>query len=436
MHSVRMTLLWVGPLIWILPLIVLSWPRRRQRAFTISRFIGAPRPLVWSTYRITPDQSITSPLHRSVVESRRVADCPGLEETVIDLSGGARSRLTTLRYQTLIERAEEVHSYRLHSVNDKPAPFGMSHSDTLEFMDQQQGTLVRFKWQGETATLWQLLAMRRAMTRFLNRLQSVCETGTFVERDASKRPLWISLALTAAAVGGFAILFGWLVGLLLSAVLILHEFGHWLAMRMTGQPAPRLMLIPFFGGLATGNHPHKTLFDEAFCSLMGAGFSALLVVVCMALAAAFGLPADGGRLVDVIRLGGARENVPLVLAAIAGLIALVNLMQLIPVLPLDGGRVLHALMQSFSARWARIVSFAIAGLGVALVPVHGDPIVAGIFCLGALQAWHMTGQPTAARVMSGLGVSAITSAFALTVAIHLGAIVAVLRLFNIRHSFF
>ena len=55
----------------------------------------------------------------------------------------------------------------------------------------------------------------------------------------------------------------------------LHEFGHWIAMRFTGQPAPRIMLVPFFGGVTLANHPHKTLFRDAFCALMGAGVSAL-----------------------------------------------------------------------------------------------------------------------------------------------------------------
>ena len=436
MNGVRTVLIWVGPLLWTLPLIVLCWPRRRQRRFTVNCFIAAPRAVVWSHYRIKPDHPITSALQSQVVASRQLAGNPGLEETVVDVSGGAHSQVTTLRYLTLIEQPDELHSYRLHSVDDRLAPFGPSHSDTVRFQERSDGTFVSLEWQGETVTLWQLLAMRRAMATFLRRLKSVSETGTVAPSGASKRPLWISLALTITAIAGFAILFGWIVGLLLSAILILHEFGHWLAMRITGQPAPRMMLIPFLGGLATANHPHKTLFDEAFCSLMGAGFSALFVVGFMAAASFLGLPQSGVKLADLLSFENARGNAPLLLACLAGLIGLVNVLQMVPVLPLDGGQVLHALMQSFSTRWARIVSFAVAGLGLALVPLHGDVVVASIFCLGALQAWHMKGQATGARVISGVGIGVIASAFALTTAIHLWAVLYVTHLLNIEHLFF
>lgn len=65
-------------------------------------------------------------------------------------------------------------------------------------------------------------------------------------------------------------------GLLLSSMLLLHEFGHWLGMRLTGQPSARFMLVPLLGGVAVPNNPHKTEFADAFSTLMGPGISALV----------------------------------------------------------------------------------------------------------------------------------------------------------------
>jgi len=48
----------------------------------------------------------------------------------------------------------------------------------------------------------------------------------------------------------------------------------------------------------------------------------------------------------------------------------------------------------------------------------GDPLMAGIVGIGMLQSWHLTGTPTAARPMSGIGATAILAAFLLTAAIH------------------
>jgi hypothetical protein len=60
--------------------------------------------------------------------------------------------------------------------------------------------------------------------------------------------------LSILAVGTFALWLGWIGAVMLTAVLILHEFGHLIAMRLTGQPA-RAMRVPLFGDVALANHP-------------------------------------------------------------------------------------------------------------------------------------------------------------------------------------
>jgi Zn-dependent protease len=225
----------------------------------------------------------------------------------------------------------------------------------------------------------------------------------------------IALAVSALAIASFGFVFGWIVGLVLTLALVIHEFGHWLAMRLTGQPAPRVMLLPFLGGVTIANHPHKTLFNDAFCALMGAGFSALpalaLLIALVRLDWAIPLLGLDGSSFQTMGTVGLLARSALVIGAI-------NLFQLLPFLPLDGGQVLRALMQSFGARWAKHVLLGIGGAGMAGSAYLGDPLMAGIVGIGMLQSWHLTGTPTAARPMSGIGATAILAAFLLTAAIH------------------
>src|SRR5262249_10532684 len=158
-------------------------------------------------------------------------------------------------------------------------------------------------------------------------------------------------ALSLVALASFALWLGWMAALLLAAVLFVHEFGHWLAMRLTGQPSPRMMLLPFFGGVTLANHPHRTLFDDAVCALMGAGISAL---PCLA------------SLIVAWQMGPFRQDdgVWRWMMMIAFAFGTLNLLQLLPFLPLDGGQVLRALMQSFHAAWARRILIGISAGGV------------------------------------------------------------------------
>jgi hypothetical protein len=89
--------------------------------------------------------------------------------------------------------------------------------------------------------------------------------------------------------------------------------------------------------------------------------------------------------------------------------------------------VLRALVQSFSANWARRVLLALTGLGIAGLGYTGDYILAGILGLGALQAWHMGSEAPKARPMGAAGATVIGLGYGLTFAVHAGALFYGLR---------
>ena len=389
-------IMWGGVVSWIAAAIILSWPYRRRRHFTFSHQIAAPRQKVWDTYHINLDDP-------------RNAACHGTE-------------LRTSRYQVLASLAPEVAAHRICEDAGKPYPYGRDQTETLELREHPDGTLATFRFHGETATLWQFLGLWHVLRRRLHRLGRICESDDAVGKVKYTRSFWASLALSVVAVGSFAAWIGWIGALLLAGILVLHEFGHWIAMRLTGQPAPRIMLIPFLGGMAVGNHPHKTQFDDAFCALMGPGISVLPALACLAAATVLGPP-------DMVAVWAGsygelttREGLAIVAIGLTLAIGALNLLQLLPVLPLDGGQILRSMTQSFSARSARWVLLALTGIGMASFIYIGDFILAGVLGLGVVQAWYMGADTPKARPMRLQGLAAIALGYTLTVAIHAVAV--------------
>jgi Zn-dependent protease len=421
--------IWVGLLSLIAAAIALSWPYRRERRFVHRCLIAAPRETVWAIYHPGAEDSVHATFHAELVSSEQVGTTPVIWEQVVDASGGHGTHLATLRFESLSEQRPEFSAIRACEMGGQPYPYGKAHSETLELQEHPGGTLVTLGFHGETATLWQHLHLWRHNRGYLRRLQRFCESGAVAPKVSKGPAFWTSLALSGVAVGSFSLFFGWIGALLIAGILVAHEFGHWLAMRLTGQPAPRVLLIPFFGGVAVANHPHRTLFDDAFCSLMGPGFSALPALALLLAAWGMGVPdmtqfwespAAYGATLDQSKL--IVEMLALIAVAIAMCLGVLNLLQLMPVLPLDGGQVLRALVQSFSAKWARRVLLALTGLGIVGLGYTRDYILAGILGLGALQAWHMGNEAPKARPMSAAGATVICLGYGLTFAIHAGAV--------------
>ncbi len=161
------------------------------------------------------------------------------------------------------------------------------------------------------------------------------------------------LALTGASVAvsilAYAVL--WLHDIVaaggLVALLGAHEIGHMLALRAKGLAAHPPVFIPFVGALIGVHAQPRGAKEEAQLALAGPLAGSAAAAVCLAVAHATGVP------------GWER-------AASFGVC--LNLFNLIPIAPLDGGRV------------AAAVSRALWPLGavmlVALVAAHPTPVLA------------------------------------------------------------
>ncbi|HYS10206.1 MAG TPA: site-2 protease family protein [Myxococcales bacterium] len=155
-------------------------------------------------------------------------------------------------------------------------------------------------------------------------------------------------------------------GAIVAGVILFHELGHYLAMRAFGYQDTTIFFIPFLGGAAAGRKADATLGQQIMVLLAG--------------------PLPGLIAAGVAALLGAGK-VPHLNVALWALIS-INLFNLLPILPLDGGRIVHALLFARNA-WLDV---ALRTIGVALFALlaisSSNPVLLGLTFVIALGIPH------------------------------------------------
>jgi Zn-dependent protease len=151
-------------------------------------------------------------------------------------------------------------------------------------------------------------------------------------------------------------------------ILFIHEMGHYLAMRWFGYREVRMFFIPLFGAAVTGRNYNVPGWKKAVVSLMGPVPSIFL-----------------GTFVGVIAAVVGNQW----LAEVSMLAVLINAINLLPILPLDGGWFWNAVvfcrhhtLELIFKVFAALAAFGatIAGLGkiwmyLGIVTLVGVPVV-------------------------------------------------------------
>jgi Zn-dependent protease len=146
------------------------------------------------------------------------------------------------------------------------------------------------------------------------------------------KPLWTVLL----TVGIYAFIYPWTFAVGFVALIFVHEMGHMWAARRKGMPVTAPFFIPFIGAAIFMKRNPKDAETEAFIGIAGPIFGTVGALVCYSLGAETGYEIWYGL-------------------AYVGF--LLNLINLLPLHPLDGGRIVTAV-----TRWLWIV-------GVALGPI-------------------------------------------------------------------
>lgn len=155
--------------------------------------------------------------------------------------------------------------------------------------------------------------------------------------------------------------------LLLIGVLFFHESGHYLGMRWFGYRDVRMFFIPMFGAAVAGRNEGVESYKQAIVVLLGP-IPGLLLSLPMYLLFLW----TGVGLFNRLSL----------------LLALINGFNLLPIFPLDGGRLLHITLFSRN-RYVECVVSVLAALALILTGVFlGGWILAGFGGLMLFLAPH------------------------------------------------
>jgi len=147
--------------------------------------------------------------------------------------------------------------------------------------------------------------------------------GGFVVVKAGK------LLLALASFAAYAFLFTWQFAVIILGMLVIHEGGHLRCMKHFGMKTRGIFLIPLIGAAAVAEDNFPSRRAEAIIALAGPLTGAVL--------------AAGTGLLYFATHNGA-------FAAAAAWMALINLFNLLPVVPLDGGRVVKSITCSIGSR--------------------------------------------------------------------------------------
>ena len=180
----------------------------------------------------------------------------------------------------------------------------------------------------------------------------------------------LKVVLAGVAVSGWSVLYSLPFALALTATLVFHEWGHLRAMRRFGIPTKGMYLIPFVGGIAVGEQA-RTHWEDVYISMMGPVFGLVMTVACYLL-----YLATSNHLVGLV----------------ASVSALVNVFNLLPIHPLDGGRVVKALVFSGRNRWAFLAFVAASAAFLAVSVMLGLALLTFFIVIGAIDLFFSWGQ--------------------------------------------
>jgi len=174
-----------------------------------------------------------------------------------------------------------------------------------------------------------------------------------------KLKLLTSAGTAFVSIAAYSLFFGWTFAVGFVVLLFVHELGHVIALRREGIKASAPMFIPFLGALISARSLGDNALAEARVGLAGPVLGSIGAAACLAIGEAAGS--------DLFR-------------ALAYIGFFLNLFNLLPVVPLDGGRAMAAM-----APWMWFVGL---GVLVALMLAFPNFVLLLIAVFAAMEVWR------------------------------------------------
>jgi len=205
----------------------------------------------------------------------------------------------------------------------------------------------------------QRTGLRRLLAPLLVALGVVVKYGKVALLFAGKAKVLTTAGSMLVSVAAYALIWGWRFAVGFVLLLLVHEMGHVIQLRREGIEASAPMFIPFLGAVVAA----KSLGDDAAAEarvglagpVLGSLGAALLIPVWLI---------TGNDFWQALAFTG----------------LFLNLFNLLPVVPLDGGRAMAAM-----APWMWFVGL---GAMVALAVIAPNPIILLILVFAALSTWQ------------------------------------------------
>ncbi|MBI3731672.1 MAG: site-2 protease family protein [Burkholderiales bacterium] len=209
-------------------------------------------------------------------------------------------------------------------------------------------------------------------------------------------PRWYQYTSFVLSALAFLALGTWWWGitgaLVIGGVIALHEGGHWLAMKLAGFRDVQVFFVPGMGGITSGEKHEASPFTHMLVYLAGPMPGLLLSLASITL------------IVKDPAILNAAWGPYLTMAALASL--LVNGFNLLPVLPLDGGRVIELLVMA-RLPWLRFLFSMCSGMAMLAYGLYtNDKIVLGIGIFALIGAQFQYKLAKAASLLSKQNIQA------------------------------
>jgi Zn-dependent protease len=174
-----------------------------------------------------------------------------------------------------------------------------------------------------------------------------------------KAKLLVTAGSALVSVAAYSLLWGWQFAVGFVVLLFIHEMGHVIQLRREGIAASAPTFIPFLGAVIASRSLGNDAYAEAKVGLAGPVLGTLGAGACLAIG-----EASGSGLFKALAYIG----------------FLVNLFNLIPVVPLDGGRAMAAM-----SPWMWFIGFGVIVTGV--IALH-SPFLLLVAAFAGFELWR------------------------------------------------
>lgn len=218
-----------------------------------------------------------------------------------------------------------------------------------------------------------------------------------------RAPRWFKRTVFAFSALAFLTLGSWWWGPLgaaiIAAVILLHEAGHWMAMKLAGFRDVQVFFVPGMGGATSGEKHEAHPMTHLMVYLAGPVPGLMLALAVFAWVAF--TPDHSGAVWYPLLMTGTVATL------------LINALNMLPVLPLDGGRVVDLLLVG-RLPWLRFIFAVVSGgLFFAAGTSNGDNVlrVIGIAMLIGSQQHYRIAKASAMLLREKLQTPAAVSDF-------------------------